>query len=925
MPEKTGVKNINRRVVTGSGSAGDNNKKKKKKKKKNVVLRVFLILIGIVFLLGLIAAIGGFALFYSYIKDVPEFDPGMLQPAVTSYIFDSKDREIANLYYDQNRIEIPLESIPLHVQRAFVAIEDERFYEHYGVDPMAILRALITNIKTRNMTVQGGSTITQQIIKTAFLTPEKNLERKAQEAWLAFQMERKYSKNEILEIYLNQVPFAHGAYGIESAANTYFNKTAAELTLSEAALLAAIPRSPNYYSPFSNYDAAKERQGLVLRKMYELGYITLSEMTSARDAEIIFGEIPTRQYDYPYFVDYVLHRELISILTSLPAYKTREEAYEAIYNMGLKVYTTLDTDIQESTESIIGDEKLYPQNIRVDMALLKEIMSEKQLNGYPKEVLNDEEGILQPQGASVVANPVTGEVYALVGGREYSKNNQDLRFLSRRQPGSAIKPILDYAPAMQENLITPGSIIDDAPFARGNWAPENFDRRFRGLVTVREAIVPSLNVPAIKTLSQLTPEIGLDYLKKMGVSSIQPDDYNLASAIGGMTLGVSPFDMAQAYAVLANQGIKVDFHTVTRIEDRNGRIIYEHRSEPQTVLSPQTAFMITDILKDVVRRGTASRINIGRPVAAKTGTTSDNRDAYLVAYTPNLVVSVWLGHDIPMTGIISGGSGATINFMNAILSSALQDKESLDFVRPTGITGPISICSKSGLRPGPYCPPEAITSEIFPSTHLPQETCNLHMEMNICTVSGLLAEESCPQEPHVFLLRPEYEVTDGRWRSGAGRAPEDAGQQPPKEYCPGHSGIIIDQEGKPEGFTGNVILNPLRNYLRWGQSENIREYLLYKRPEGREIILLERFPGNVTQFIDEQIEDGEVYIYFLVAINEDGERSKASEVVLATPGASNNQGRSGEENIRDDTSADDENDGEDEDETYEGGDADQEF
>ncbi len=881
MPDKTGSRG-NREQQTSGKRTNSNNTRGKKKKQKKGLRRIFKVFFLLVLIFILFIGTGTAVFVYSAIKDVPEFDPWMLKPALTSYIYDSSGQEVANLYYDQNRVEVPLESIPLHVQRAFIAIEDERFYEHFGIDPLGILRAMIVNLQNRDLTKQGGSTITTQIIKTAFLTPEKTYRRKLQEAWLAIKMERQYSKSEILSIYLNQIPFAHGAYGIESAANTYFNKSTEDLTLSEATLLAGIPRSPSYYSPFINFEAAKQRQSLVLQKMYELGYISHHEMIDAREEEINLGEPPTRQYNYPYFVDYVLHRELIDILTSLPQYNSREDAYDAIYNMGLKVYTTLETDIQEITEDVISNESLYPQNLRVDMALLKDLMKDKKIESYPKEVLKDD-GLIQPQASAVVADPVTGEILALVGGREYSENNQDLRYLSRRQPGSAIKPVVVYAPAMEENLITPGSIIDDTPFIRGSWAPENFDRRFRGLVTVREALVHSLNVPAIKTFAQLTPEIGLEYLKKMGAQSIHADDYNLATGIGGMTLGISPLDMAQAYAVLANQGIKVNLFTVNKIEDRNGQIIYEHRSEPQAVLSPQTAYMITDILKDVVRRGTAARLNIGRPVAAKTGTTSDNRDAYLVAYTPNLVVSLWLGHDIPTTGKISGGSGTTIPFMKAILNGALQNKEPSDFSRPSGITGPISICSKSGLRPGPFCPSESITSDIFPSSQVPQETCNLHVEMEICNLSGLLPGEFCPPqsiETGVFLLRPEYEVTDGRWRSGSGRGPEDALLLPPEDYCQEH----LRPGPKPEGFVAYLLDNPLRVHLWWNQKDGIQEYLLYRKLETEdEFTLLQKIAGITNQFLDDNIGEGKVYVYKLVAITSEGLKSEAAEQVLIVP------------------------------------------
>lgn len=881
MPERYKAKKRSNKMNIYSNLQGKKNTKRKKKKKLFKAIKITFLLL--IFALIVVVA-GAFAIAYSYIKDTPEFNPGRLHPSLTSYIFDRHGNELASLYDEQNRIEIPLEEIPDHVQKAFIAIEDERFYNHIGIDPLAIVRAFVTNLRQRDWTEQGGSTITQQLIKNAFLTPEKTYRRKIQEAWLAIKMERQYSKSEILEMYLNQIYFAHGAYGIEAAANTYFNKSAKELSLAEAALLAGIPRSPNYYSPFLNYPASKQRQATVLSKMYELGFISHKEYLSAKEEEIILADPPSREYPFPYFVDYVLHHELINILTGLPEYNSREEAYEVIYNAGLRVYTTIDPKIQKIVEEVLNDERLYPQNIRVDMELLRKLLQNQDYTRYPEEVIT-EDGIPQPQSAAVVANPATGEVLALVGGREYSKNNQSLRFLSRRQPGSAIKPIVAYAPAMEENLITPGSIIDDAPFARGSWAPENFDRIFRGLVTVREALVRSLNVPAVKTFLQVTPELGLEYAKRMGITTIHPNDYNLATAIGGMTQGVTAYDMAQAYAVLANQGIKVNFHTVKRIEDPEGQIIYEHRSEPEAILSPQTAYLITDILKDVVRRGTAARLRVGRPVAAKTGTTSDNRDAYLVAYTPDIVVSFWMGHDIPKMGRIQGGSGATINFMNAILSRILEDLPPSDFGRPVGISGPIRICSKSGLRPGESCPEESIVSEIFPTALLPQETCNLHVELKICTESGLLPGEFCPEsriETRVFLNRPDYELTDLRWKGGAGRGPDDVSLMPPTEKCSLHT----KPAPKPGGFTAYLQLNPLKIYLWWDGNPDFKEYHLLKRREKEdEFVLLEKLPGTVYQYQDSNVEAGIIYYYRLVAVSQEGVYSEPAEQYVYIPPA----------------------------------------
>lgn len=899
-----------------SNAGGQNKPNKKKKKKKRILFRLFKIAILLLIIAFVLVGAGMLAAAYSIVKDAPELDVDNLKPPVTSYIYDRNGNEVTMLYDEQNRKEIPLEMIPKHVQQAFVAIEDERFYEHYGVDPMAILRAFLVNLRQNTLTGQGGSTITQQLIKDAFLTPEKTFQRKIQEAWLALKLERQYSKSEILELYLNRIPFAHGAYGIEAAANTYFNKSAGELTIAEAALLAGVPRAPNYYSPYKNLEESLRRQSLVLSKMYELGHITHREMTEAKEEEIVLEELQSREYPYPYFIDYVLHHELVDTLLSMPEYESREEAYEAIYNMGLKIYTTLDTGAQTTVTNILSDESLCSRNIRVDMIKLKELLETQDLKGYPEEVLS-EDGILQPQAAAVVANPVTGEVLALVGGRDYGKNNQDLRFMSRRQPGSAMKPLVTYAPAMEEGLLAPGSIIDDSPFIRGTWAPENFDRAFRGLITVREALVRSWNVPAVKAFEMVTPQIGLEYAKNMGLSTIHENDYNLATTLGGLTYGVTAFDMAQAFAVLANQGIKVDFFTVNRIEDRDGHLLYEHHTDPQAVFSQQTAYLITDVLKDVVRRGTAGALRIGRPVAAKTGTTNEDRDAYLVAYTPDIVVSFWIGHDIQKLGTVPGGSRTPVDYMNKILPPILEDIPPSDFERPSGITGPISICNKSGLRPGPHCPDEAIVSEIFPAGMVPQETCDLHVEMEVCSTSGLLPGEYCPEdeiETRIFLNRPEFQLTDERWRGASGRGPQDAEQMPPEEHCDIHT----LPASAPTNFIGFILENPPRVLLQWDSRHDIVEYRIYRTVSGEssenneeentdekgeekgtgsdERYLLQTLPGSATQYLDSGIKAGTVYTYSLIAINSEGVKSAPMERVLFIPQYSRPGDKNGNDN-----------------------------
>ncbi len=749
---------------------------------KNIFLKgaLFLAIIFVV-IAGALTAV------YSSTGDIPDFSRWEKFAPLASLFYDRQGLEITALYGEQNRIHVSLEEIPPHVQQAFIAVEDERFYRHPGIDPLGIARALFTNLRRGEWSAeQGGSTITQQLVKNAFLSREKTLGRKIKEAYLAVKLEMQFSKKEILEMYLNQIYFAHGAYGLEAASRNYFQKNAGDLTVAEAALLAGIPRSPNNYSPFINPEISMQRKNLVLQKMYENHYLSDEQWAEAQKQEIILSDLPAFKYPHPYFLDYAIHHELIDILSSMPRFGNRLEAYEAVYSMGLKIYTSMDKEVQSAAEAVLNDETLYPHNQHVDMSLMKQLLEENGYDYYPPETFS-EEGILQPQAATVVADPASGEVFALVGGRQYSLENQDLRYLNPRQPGSAIKPLAVYAPAMEEGLVLPGSIVDDAPLIVGDWAPENFDRQFLGLMTVREALVHSQNVPAVRIFSALTPQTGLGYAEEMGLTTLEPDDNNLAAALGGLTRGVPAFDMAQAYAVPANGGIRTDLHVIKRIEDRSGAILYEARQKPKTILKPETAYLLNDMLREAALRGTSMGIRTDRPIAAKTGTASENRDACLVAYTPNIVVSLWLGHDIPRLGQIAGGSKAAIPLMNALLSQIYEAVPPADFPKPAGMAEPMRICSKSGLLPGPHCPEDALAWEIFPEGELPRETCDRHILANVCQTSGLLAGDTCPQVLKAFLLRPDFITTDDRWKGGPGRMPWDALSMPPAGYCQEHS------------------------------------------------------------------------------------------------------------------------------------------
>ncbi len=706
-------------------------KHEKKPGRIGTIIKVIFILLFILFVIG-----GGAtaAVVYNYIEDAPVMDPSRLATVETSYLYDSEGNEIMALHEEQNRIAVSLDTIPKHVQKAFIAIEDERFYDHLGFDVIGSMRAAYANFQAGEI-VQGASTITQQLAQNAFLTTEKTYRRKIQEIWLAFQLERSYSKEEVLEMYLNRIYFGNSAYGVEAASQTYFDKSVEEISLAEAAMLAGAVRSPNDYNPFKDENKAKERMSTVLSSMKRLELITESEYREALEMEMAYAEPHDPEYPYPHYVDYVIHDELIRVLSEMPSIGSRAEAYRAIYTGGLRIYTNLDPSLQKHVEEVLSRDELYPTTIKVNMSKAREAISElppgRDLSwNQLQEFVDEEKGVPQPQAAIVVADPTTGRIKALGGGRDYEKEvDEVLRFANLRQPGSAIKPIITYAPAIEEGVLAgAGSTLDDSPYrGPGGWQPTNFDNRFRGMVNAREALYYSYNVPAVRAFEALGPELGVEYAEKMGINTFTPDERgNLSLTLGGFTDGVSAIDMAQAYGVLANEGVRVEAHTVERIEDRHGSVMYEKELNPTEILSPQTTYIVNDILQDFVTEYLGRELQIDRPVAAKTGTTDDWKDVYLGAYTPNLVATFWMGYDEPRMGGIQQGWRYSTVFLREVFLEAFQDLEIRNFDRPEGIVR-MQVCSETGLRPNDGCrAANSVRSDIFVEQHAPRVTCDHH-------------------------------------------------------------------------------------------------------------------------------------------------------------------------------------------------------
>lgn len=599
-------------------------------------------------IIGLVMLVGaGLGFLTASINTMPGLKNEMLPPA-SSQIFDAHGKLISTTRSIENRIPVPIGKIPQNLQHAFIAAEDARFYQHSGIDPRGILRAVWANI-TNHGVAEGGSTITQQLAKNALLTQEQTLKRKIQEAVLALQIERQYSKSEILELYLNQIYFGQGAYGVQAAAQVYFNKNVEDLNMAECAMLAGIPKSPNYYSPTSNLKAAKERQNTVLDQMVKYEYIDSNTANKARETEIkiVSKKAETHEEVAPYFVDYVI-QQLIE-----------KYGADAVYKDGLKIYTTLDLDMQKSAEHAMAKLPTYS---------------------------TDGNGIKQPQGALVAIEPQTGYIKAMVGGRGNDQFNRAV--LAERQPGSAFKPFV-YLAAIESGL-TPGTTIEDTAVSYGSWSPKDYDGRYHGTVSLRTALEHSLNIPAVKLANQVGVEKPLYYAQQMGITTLvlsgPTNDRNLAMAIGGLTRGVKPLELASAYGVLADHGIHTEPIAIVKIVDRNGKIIEENIPKENVVVNEKSAYIVTDMLRGVITRGTGTGANINRPAAGKTGTTDDSKDAWFVGYTPDLVAAVWIGTDNEgnLSGMTGGNLPATI--WRSFMSDALSSYPVRDFPRPAGIS-----------------------------------------------------------------------------------------------------------------------------------------------------------------------------------------------------------------------------------------------
>jgi len=634
------------------------------------------------------------AVFYVYVlKDLP--DPKGLRNygviPLSTRIYDRKGELLYEIFRDENRTPIKLKDLPKHVPQATLAIEDANFYKHGGISIFGGMMRAAKDMVIKGKSKQGGSTITQQLVKSALLTPERTVRRKLKEIVLAIQIEQMLGKDQILELYLNQVPYGGVAYGIEEAAQTYFSKDAKDLTIAEAALLAGLPAAPSAYNPFLHYDKAKSRQNSVLKRMQDVGFITKQQREEAEKQELTMIP-PGNTIKAPHFVFFVR-----SILEEQYGKKLVEEG-------GLVVRTTLDSDIQASSEAILNDEVLKIKKLKVS------------------------------NGALLVTRPSTGEILSMVGSTDFFATGSGSYnvTVAQRQPGSSIKPI-NYAIGIDRHIVTGASIFNDGPTcfsASGqpkSYCPVNYDGSYRGPVTLRFALANSLNIPAVKMLAKNGVENFVSSSSAFLIDSLKdPKRYGLSLTLGGGE--VSMVEMAQAFSAFANEGVPRRLTSILKVSDKSGKTLYEYK-DPNLIddvdkaldypnflsikggraISKEAAFIISNILQDNAARSTAfgpssSLVLKGRKgVSVKTGTTNDLRDNWTIGYTPNFLVAVWVGNNnnSAMSGLASGITGAA-PIWNRVMTRVLQNQPDLLMRQPEGVIGKSECIIKDpSLNPSP--------------------------------------------------------------------------------------------------------------------------------------------------------------------------------------------------------------------------------
>lgn len=836
-------------------------------KKANVsILRIIFIALIAVLVIGCCMGIGAMR---GLIDDAPDISEVNIVPVgEATFVYDANGDQLQKLTApDSNRMPVTIDQIPLDLQHAVVAIEDERFYEHNGIDIRGILRAGVVGITTGHFS-EGASTITQQLIKNNVFTDWVNestlerFERKFQEWYLALELEKQVKdKDVILQNYLNTINLGNGNYGVQAAAQDYFGKDVSDLTLSECTVLAGITQNPTKYNPVINPENNAKRRQKVLDHMLDQEYITKEQYDECL-ADNVYERIQSVEKEsesenttYSYFID-ELTEQVIQDLQDKRGY-SEQQAYNALYSGGLRIYTTQDPSIQQICDEEYSDPDNFPSGsqVELDYALtLKHANGEEEnystemleqyfiqnessdftvlfnsqesaqahVDAYKAAVMTEGDEVVaetvhftpQPQSSLCIIDQHTGYVKAIVGGRGEKSSSLSLNRATNttRQPGSTFKPLAAYAAALNECGMSLATTFEDEPFTYDNGEPlYNADRQYHGTVTMREAIVHSYNIPAVKCMIEITPELGVEYLQKFGFTTLitEPteinggiyDDVNASTAIGGITQGVSNLELTAAYATIANNGTYIKPVFYTKILDADGNVVIDNTPEKTTVIKPSTAYLLTNVMEDVVTEGTGTRVQFdGMHIAGKTGTTDNYRDLWFCGFTPYYTCSVWAGYDD--NTVLPQGTYRTYQqtLWRNIMQRIHADLPDTDFKMPSTVQK-ASICTQTGLLATSSC--NAVT-EYFDIDQIPTQYCSGHYSYHYnynydysydysedsgtdsSEDSNTTVEEPTPETPAEVPEETQPEVSvpeestetppaDGGTDTGGGEAPADTG------------------------------------------------------------------------------------------------------------------------------------------------------
>ncbi|MDD6039064.1 MAG: PBP1A family penicillin-binding protein [bacterium] len=849
------------------GKEGAKKQARKLSAKTPKVLRKFKVLIYKILLVAAFAlAVGiaftGFGIYRGIIDSSPTIEAMDVTPTgYLSTVLDTQGNTTATLVASgANRVYVTIDEIPEDLQHAFVAIEDERFYEHNGIDIKGILRAGIHGLTSGRFN-QGCSTITQQLLKnnvfTTWTTDKgfAKVVRKLQEQYLAIELEKKVNnKDWILENYLNTVNLGQNSLGVQAAAMRYFNKDVSELTLSECAVIAGITQSPEALNPIKNPEKNAARREEVLQKMEEQGYITaeqheeaLADKVYKRIKKVNIKKTEENSHINSYFVD-ELTKQVIEDLMDRLGY-TQAEAYRALYNSGLTIYSTQDPKIQAICDEEVNNLENYPTDPQVsfnyrltiqkangdfanydehtmlayyqssnssyDINFASKEDAQAAIDAYKEEIMEPGDIIVeggesltftvQPQAALTIIDQSTGEVKAIVGGRGDKVANRTLNRAteSTRQPGSTFKVLAAYAPALDAAGMGLATVEDDAPYTYANGTTlHNYDNRYRGFTDFRTAITYSINVVTVKCLTDIGIENGYSYLQDFGFTTLTDSDKVQSLALGGVTNGVTNLELTAAYATIANAGTYTKPRFYTKILDHDGNILIDNEPENRTVLKPTTAWLLTDAMKDVITRGTGTRCRFeGMTLAGKSGTTTKNRDALFAGYSPYYTCVVWGGFDdnTPQNG---GATSYPKMIWKAVMQRLHENLENKDFEKPDGIVS-CSICSKSGKLAIPgVCDHDPrgsmVKREYFAEGTQPKETCDVHVEIKICKASGEPAGPYCPEE----------ELESAAYITGGSAGTEDSEYLVPENLSTKTCSVHSSPEREETDIEGDINLPP---------------------------------------------------------------------------------------------------------------------